>query len=344
MDPLYANYDKRKNSQENSTPTPTPSASMPVFGMPMNSTPSPFAPTPASSPEPATPIRPVASSNFEPAKPIVSADPVSTQPNPFASQQQIPFSGKGDIVLNMNQPKQSKKGLFIALAGLAVAAAVALVVMVMMPKNGHSQAFEENMRAFSNFLCNGDPNNSECEEPNTYLASIYQNESLEERAAKSAELIELLKNLKNSASDEGNITKNIVSIAFDAANGFAALNMANQRITSHTIKEMYADGYSKDAMLDFVDQNYDMAIAADNKFSNKVIDSVKNLAINIYTLYDARADAGYDIIDGYICGGVIEEQLCENTINAERSLVLANKTLYSNIYSANIIMWNGVSE
>lgn len=166
MDPLYANYDKRKNSQENSTPTPTPSASMPVFGMPMNSTPSPFAPgpivsgstpaapapvssapaatsapapfapTPVSSSEPATPIRPVAPSNFEPAKPIVSADPVSTQPNPFASQQQIPFSGKGDIVLNMNQPKQSKKGLFIALAGLAVAAVVALVVMVVMPKNG----------------------------------------------------------------------------------------------------------------------------------------------------------------------------------------------------------------
>ena len=106
MDPLYVNYDKRKNATSNSA-VPTPTANtMPVFGapapatpapapaapapdptIPLASTPTPAAPAPAApAPAPAAPIAPAPSAS--PADTLVAEldAPVAEQ-NPFASFQ-----------------------------------------------------------------------------------------------------------------------------------------------------------------------------------------------------------------------------------------------------------------
>lgn len=108
MDPLYVNYDKRKNATSNSA-VPTPTAStMPVFGapatpaapaptsvapapdptIPLASTPAPADPAPVSAPAP-TPAAPIAPApSASPADTLVAElDAPAAEQNPFASFQ-----------------------------------------------------------------------------------------------------------------------------------------------------------------------------------------------------------------------------------------------------------------
>lgn len=83
MDPLYVNYDKRKNATSNSV-VPTPTANtMPVFGAPAANTSTPTAPTPTA-PVPAAPVAPAAPAPapIAPAAPTITP---SLEPAPAAS-------------------------------------------------------------------------------------------------------------------------------------------------------------------------------------------------------------------------------------------------------------------
>ncbi len=88
MDPLYVNYDKRKNATSNSA-VPTPTANtMPVFGAPAANTSAPTATPAPTAPAPATHTAPVAPAPAPAPAPIAPAAPTITpslEPAPAAS-------------------------------------------------------------------------------------------------------------------------------------------------------------------------------------------------------------------------------------------------------------------
>ncbi|MCQ2049910.1 MAG: hypothetical protein MJZ22_02775 [Candidatus Saccharibacteria bacterium] len=172
MDPLYANYDKRKKTlDENSAPVPQPTPnSMPVFGAATAPTPKP-ASEPVSEPEPepeaelvidhspAAPEsvpEPIAAPTpaVEPTpEPAPVQNPFETQQQPTAFEQQFEqmidgaapaqlsqpqpqfnpnYTGTGDIVLNLDQPKKKFNTKIIAIiAGIVVVTVLAVVLIAM---------------------------------------------------------------------------------------------------------------------------------------------------------------------------------------------------------------------
>lgn len=169
MDPLYANYDKRKKTlDENSAPVPQPTPnSMPVFGAAaapvVNQTPvaepaSVAEPTPAPAPavEPVAEPAPVATPVAELDPTIESTpvqDPFAPKPQSNDFQQEFEqlvdgtkpaqlsepqpqfnpnYTGTGDIVLNLDQPKKKFNTKIIAIiAGIVVVTILAVVLIAM---------------------------------------------------------------------------------------------------------------------------------------------------------------------------------------------------------------------
>lgn len=161
MDPLYANYDKRKKTlEENSAPVPqsTPN-SMPVFGAAAAPAPMP-ASAPAEAPAP-TPVQ-------EPATP--SPEPVVPAPTSFEQQfeqmvdgtapaqltqpqQQFNpnYTGTGDIVLNLDQPKKKlNMKIVIAIVAIFGVAIFAIIMIALRAPRTTSQGNDK--QAVKNFI------------------------------------------------------------------------------------------------------------------------------------------------------------------------------------------------
>ena len=157
MDPLYANYDKRKKTlEENSAPVPQPTPnSMPVFGA--TAAPAPMSePTPAPTPvqEPATPspepVAPAPTSFEQQFEQMVdgTAPAQLTQPQ----QQFNPnYTGTGDIVLNLDQPKKKfNMKIIIAIVAIFGVAIFAIFMIALRAPRTTSQGNDK--QAVKNFI------------------------------------------------------------------------------------------------------------------------------------------------------------------------------------------------
>lgn len=345
MDPLYANYDKRKKTlDENSAPVPQPTPnSMPVFGAAAAPTPkpvsepepeaelvidhSPAAPEPA--PEPIAAPTPAVEPTPQPA-PV--QNPFETQQQPTAFEQQFEqmidgaapaqlsqpqpqfnpnYTGTGDIVLNLDQPKKKINTKIIAIiAGIVVVTVLAVVLIAMgggnkggVTKNnkqditsfveyfvfgteGENEVTDESLNADSEkFAFYGKINVSDyaksLEYENNLIGKKIKNEDLKQKISVYGEISRMLytDNLLVQYADEKIKKQEATSdsgseLLLDERNNYKKLMMDFYSQLDNECEEEILECYSDDSFMeDFIEENIEL-VKKENKM-NKTMKAEK---------------------------------------------------------------------
>lgn len=360
MDPLYANYDKRKKTlDENSAPVPQPTPnSMPVFGAAaapaMNQTPvaepaSVDEPTPAPAPavEPVAEPAPVANLVAEPDPTIESTpvqDPFAPKPQSNDFQQEFEqlvdgtkptqlsepqpqfnpnYTGTGDIVLNLDQPKKKFNTKIIAIiVGIVVVTVLAVVLIAMGggKKGGVAKGNKQDVASFVEYFVFGTEG---------------ENEVTDEIMSGDPEDFEFHRKLNSSDYDE--------NLKYE--NGLIGKDIKNEALISKI--NVYGEA-SRDLYTDFLVKKYiDDAKEEDAKTNTEfasLLESKKEyeeFMINFYAQVEDNCDlTGIDILECYNDDFVSDNiELVKEENKISRKLRSEKEELYFEIVKDIQQMW-----